>query len=369
MMLRRAFALVAAGSVAFVSACAGGDSRETVVVTSVKWVDPDPDAGQDLPEPDVEGSGGDKGSSSSDWQSEYAEVLDDPGAQNFDVPLVTDIDVEFTPEGNYNYALVEANGRGNPELLLSQWSNDAYSNRFARVLVFTTDGGSLEVADQSLTYGAAGAGGFRAGLNASQLGRGFYQTTHSSGTGEGKSTWVEMTGASLNAPYEETDFHAQGLPPLQLVINWQTLEDRAPLEQGELTVSLDDDAIDRIAGGDIVVEGEVVKKTGAELRPEGMPNGEDPSSEYFLLQLDSPQEFTDYRHGGSEYTKSTQYVSLGAREVGARGHMRSNNLEWENFVGERARLTVAPQHVHFQTDTGMPTGALRVGRYENVELL
>ena len=67
-----------------------------------------------------------------------------------------------------------------------------YSDRYASVLVFTTDGGALEVADQSLVYGAAGAGGFRAGLFASQLGRGLYQTTHSSGMGEGQSTWVDL---------------------------------------------------------------------------------------------------------------------------------------------------------------------------------
>ena len=41
MRFRRAFALVAAGSVGVVSGCAGGGERETVVVTSTQWVDPD----------------------------------------------------------------------------------------------------------------------------------------------------------------------------------------------------------------------------------------------------------------------------------------------------------------------------------------
>ena len=54
MILRRALALVAASSVAFVSACAGGDSRETVVETSVKWVNPDGSEIEGEDEPDGE---------------------------------------------------------------------------------------------------------------------------------------------------------------------------------------------------------------------------------------------------------------------------------------------------------------------------
>ena len=364
MMLRRALALVAASSVAFVSACAGGDSRETVVETSVKWVNPD---GSEIEGED--GPDGEKGSSTSNWRELYAKVLDAPGEQNFDVPLATDGELDFTLNGNYNYALVEANGGGNPELLLSQWGDNMHSDRYASVLVFTTDGGSLEVADQSLVYGAAGAGGFRAGLFASQLGRGLYQTTHSSGTGEGQSTWVDLEGSSLVASQESSGFSAMNSSPLHLVIDWMTPEDRAPLDAGELTVHLEESTVERVGGEDVVIEGTVVMKTGAELQPEGMPNGEDPSSEYFLLELDSPQEFTDYQHAGSVYTKSTDSVSLGRREISARGHQYLQNLEWEKVVGQRVRLTVAPQYMHFQTDAGMPVGALRVGRYESVEIL
>lgn len=41
MRFRRALALVVASSVGVVSGCAGGGERETVVVTSTQWVDPD----------------------------------------------------------------------------------------------------------------------------------------------------------------------------------------------------------------------------------------------------------------------------------------------------------------------------------------
>ena len=41
MHIRRALALAVIGSVGVVSGCAGGGERETVVVTSTQWVDPD----------------------------------------------------------------------------------------------------------------------------------------------------------------------------------------------------------------------------------------------------------------------------------------------------------------------------------------
>ena len=100
-----------------------------------------------------------------------------------------------------------------------------------------------------------------------------------------------------------------------------------------------------------------------------MPNGEDPASEYFLLQLDAPQEFTDHNHAGSVYENTTEFVSLGAREIGARGYTNVRSPEWEQFAGKRVRLTIAPQHIHFQTDASMPTGALRVARFQAAEVL
>ena len=70
MILRRALALVAASSVAFVSACAGGDSRETVVETSVKWVNPDGSEIEGVDEPD-----GEKGSSTSSSSLSTGEII------------------------------------------------------------------------------------------------------------------------------------------------------------------------------------------------------------------------------------------------------------------------------------------------------
>ena len=154
-----------------------------------------------------------------------------------------------------------------------------------------------------------------------------------------------------------------------MAVNWHPSQDRAALDAGELTVSLPEKrGLAPVDEPDVVIEGTVVAKTGAELI-DSMPNGEDPASEYFLLQLDAPREFTDHYHATSVYTREAEYVSLGRREISARGHERLDGLEWERLQGERVRLTVAPENVHFPTDASMPTGALRVSRFVSAEIL
>lgn len=363
-----ALACAAACGVVLAGCASGG---ETVVVTATAWVDPDsgevvttevgaPAAPQDAAEsPD-----------GVDWQGEYASVLADPAAYDFSGANPAGVEVEFTPEGKYEYALAEVNGGGNPELLLSSWGTDPGQGRYARVLVLTTDGGALEHSMQALTMGAAGAGGFRAAVEASQLGRGLYQVTGSSGRGEGESTWCDVDGAQFASVSQPSPARLTDSLPLHLLITWTPVEDCSALDAGQQTVFLpEDDNPNQVDGPEVVVEGNVVKKTGAELRPEGMPNSEDPNSEYILLELDTPQEFTDYRHAGEVYTRETDAVSLGMREKSQLGYSHINGTEWETLVGQRVRLTVAPGNVHFQTDASMPMGALRIGRIEKVEIL
>lgn len=363
-----ALACAAACGVVLTGCASGG---ETVVVTATAWVDPDsgevvttevgaPAAPQDAAEShnDV------------DWQSEYASVLDNPSVYDFNGANPAGVEVEFSPEGKYEYALAEVNGGGNPELLLSSWGTDPGQGRYARVLVFSVDGGTLEHSTQALTMGAAGAGGFRAAVEASQLGRGLYQVTGSSGRGEGESRWCDVDGAQLGAVSQPSPARLTGSLPLHLLITWTPVEDRSALDAGQQTLLMPDDEYpSQVDAPDVVVEGNVVKKTGAELRPEGMPNGEDPNSEYILLQLDSPQEFTDYMHAGEVYTRETDAVALGKNEASQLGYTFVDGMEWEALIGQRVRLTIAPGHVHFQTDASMPTGALRVGRFEQVEVL
>ena len=353
----------------FLASCS--TAGETVVVTATEWVDPD--SGEvvttEIGAPSAPEDATEENSGATEWPAEYAKVLDDPEAYNFNVPSPGRDEVDHVPDGEYFYALVEANGGGAPELLLSSMSSDEHSNHFARVLVFSTDGGSLETSSDSLIYGAAGAGGSRAGVEASQLGRGLFQAHWVSGTGDGSTVWHDVDGAALSSPTEPEEMNVQYPRPGHLAVNWHPTQDRAALDAGELTVSLPEmRGLAPVDEPDVVIEGTVVAKTGAELI-DSMPNGEDPASEYFLLQLDAPREFTDHHHATSVYTREAEYVSLGRREISARGHERLDGLEWERLQGERVRLTVAPEHVHFPTDTSMPTGALRVSQYKSAEIL
>lgn len=340
------------------SACS--PSAEPVVVTATAIADPDSSEVYTtvMDEP-----------SAVDWQSEYAKVLDKADTYEFDVANPAGIDMEFVPNGDFQYALVEATGGGAPELLLSQWSVDSYSNRFARALLFSVDSGSLVQASNGLTYGAAGAGGFRAGVEASQLGLGLYQSQWSSGTGDGESVWCLLNGETLETEGEPQGYRATSLPRLHLTIDWTPIADRAPLEAGELTVSIPEaDTPSPVDGPDVVITGTVVKKTAAELEPEGTPNGEAMDSEYYMLELDAPREFTDYSRPGSETTRTAEYVDLGRIENPG-PYSRTQGTEWKALEGKRVTITVDPAYVWFQTGASMPLGALRLGRYKGVEIL
>lgn len=122
----------------------------------------------------------------------------------------------------------------------------------------------------------------------------------------------------------------------------------------------------------IVFSGTVVKKTGAELQAPsglGMPNGEDPGSQYILLELDTPQEFTEVRTGGAdgEHTNWVEYVLLGRREHTKYGS-REEGLEWERCVGKHAEVTVAVGDAYFATDSSMPLNALRLKHYSDATI-
>lgn len=128
----------------------------------------------------------------------------------------------------------------------------------------------------------------------------------------------------------------------------------------------------------IVFSGTVVKKTGAELQAPsglGMPNGEDPGSQYILLELDTPQEFTEVgadRADGAgsaagEHTNWVEYVLLGRRERTKYGS-REEGLEWERCVGKHAEVTVAVGDAYFATDSSMPLNALRLKHYSDATI-
>ena len=186
MRFRRAFALVAAGSVGVVSGCAGGGEPETVVVTSTQWVDPETGEATDTEEPAApeRDAGSERPSLGTDWQSEYEWVLSHPG------DYAVNSAAQYTPDGTYEYALVEATGGGTPELLLAVGGSDT-----TPVIVFTIgEDGKARASTDVLVMGAPGNGGGRLAVWASAGGRGVYQI---SGSSLGKESVSELFALSL----------------------------------------------------------------------------------------------------------------------------------------------------------------------------
>ena len=363
MRFRRALALVVVGSVGVVSGCAGGGERETVVVTSTQWVDPDsgavaePDAGETKAEGEAENA--------ADWRTEYEWILSHPG----DYPV--NAAAQYTSDGTYEYALVEATGGGTPELLLAVGGSDT-----TPVIVFTIgDDGKARASTDVLMMGAPGNGGGRLTVLASAGGRGVYQISGSSLGKESVSELFALNGTSLSGGTKE-NFPSDGLLPDHQLIDWIPVSNLQPLHDGNLTVL--PPSGESASGGDsqtapsnqIEFVGNVVRKTGEELMaPRGldMPNGQDPQSEYFLLWLDQPTSVTGFVGGGTD-TKEIQYVALGSRELWPRGP-EEKNIEWEGRVGERIRILKDKDDIGFPSDTSMPLGALWISPENTFEVL
>lgn len=363
MRFRRALALVVVGSVGVVSGCAGGGERETVVVTSTQWVDPDSgsvvesDAGETKAEGEAENA--------ADWRTEYEWVLSHPG----DYPV--NAAAQYTPDGTYEYALVEATGGGTPELLLAVGGSDT-----TPVIVFTIgDDGKARASTDVLMMGAPGNGGGRLTVLASAGGRGVYQISGSSLGKESVSELFTLHGTSLSGGTKE-NFPSDGLLPDHQLIDWIPVSNPQPLHDGNLTVlppsgeSASRGEPQTASSNEIEFVGNVVRKTGEELMaPRGldMPNGQDPQSEYFLLWLDQPMSVTGFVGGGTD-TKEIQYVALGSRELWPRGP-EEKNIEWEGRVGERIRILKDKDDIGFPSDTSMPLGALWISPEDTFEVL
>ena len=110
MRFRRAFALVAAGSVGVVSGCAGGGEPETVVVTSTQWVDPD--SGEVVESAEAEEPGGE---AAAEAEAEApAEEAAAPADTAEDAPVVVDSNGDLLVTGNVEAWSTEQARKGRP---------------------------------------------------------------------------------------------------------------------------------------------------------------------------------------------------------------------------------------------------------------
>lgn len=358
MTLRRAVALCVVGYVSMLAGCAGGDARETVVVTSTQWVDPDSGEVVESGEPEAAADGGSGARAEHvDWQSAYEEVLSHPG----DYPVNSA--AQYTPDGTYEYALVEATGGGAPELLLAVGGSDT-----SPVIVFTVEDGKARASTDVLMMGAPGNGAGRLAVWASAGGRGVYQISGSARSPESVSELFTLDGTSLRGGAQET-FPSDGQLPDHQLIEWVPVRNPQPLHDGTLTVlnafgesvassaaAADSGPAIVAANGDAVFTGNVEAWSTDQARQgRPTPNDENPDNVYYVLVFDSPVSVTANK-AGSQVAQESPFARLGSVQYSKYGTIDNTN-GWDRYVGKRVRLHVPAGDFGYSSDASLPFGS------------
>lgn len=134
---RRALALVLAGSVGVVSGCAGGGERETVVVTSTQWVDPD--SGEVVESAEAAEPGGDAAEVEAEAPAHAAE----------DAPVVADSNGDLLVTGNVKGWSTEQARNGRPAPANEDPDNVYYVLVFDSPVNITATKAGSQVAQES----------------------------------------------------------------------------------------------------------------------------------------------------------------------------------------------------------------------------
>lgn len=301
------------------------------------------------------------------WAATYRSILANPGEYPVNPAA------RYTPTGEYSYALVEANGGGNPELLLA-----VEGTEFNPVIVFTTDGaedGTATASTENLIFGVASAGGARSRLESSAAGTGVYQvdSRSTSPTATSQKYTLDGTGLAKSGPSE--DFDNMTILPDHQVIKWTPSTDISALRAGlagsiapEGFIAGGRNGTDLVdlsefeggpsdkpsASGDTVTLNGVIRAWSTEeaLQGQPAPNPEDPNNVYYVIIFDKPVEITGMK-AGSDYTQVNDFGVVGKKE-----RQRDDSAEWEPYVGKRVTLTVPTKTFMYPSDTSLPLGGL-----------
>lgn len=364
MILRRtrtsSIAILATLSATTLTACGTGDGgRETIVMTSTTFVNPDgsevdpahfPDWAKEPSPQNQEGEG--------DWMSEYEYVIAHPTEYTFETEALVE------PTGSYSYALVEATGDDVPELLLKQDSSE-----FAPVLVFTIgDDGKAHPSTNVLIDGVRSAGGSRAAVVASATGEGLYQENHNGMRPEVDFQLYSVDGDTLTKVGAPEEAHIDAIPDKYQQVTWTSTTDPSALQQGAPAAAAPAEGAQDEAPADdeVLGEGEFVG-TVEELTIEealAQAGADDPSapesgSKYWVLHFDGPQDISATK-GGSRgpVTQTTEYFRLGYSEITSSGSSDAGT-EWAQYVGKRVKVSLDPNTLSWPSDVSYPLGSLR----------
>lgn len=302
--------------------------------------------------PDTAGS---SEASSDSVSKAYSEVLDNPDRYAFTSGA------DYSLNGEYEYALVEMTGSGSPELLLQAMSVDHINP--VRIFSIAADG-TLVAPEDTLVSGAAGAGGYRAGIHASTAGDRIFQAEWHSLNPEISVREFILQGDGI-APNGEEWKDDQQTPSGELIdITFHPLGDRGPLETMQETTGSDDNN-DAGAAEPIpapapesgnTVTGTVRVFTAPELAQfQGLdrtPNGEDAAHRFAVFLFDSPTLFTAKSSGnaGNLQEREANMILLGSQTPYASD---PGGFELE---GQHLSLSFDQNGCWFPSDTSMPLG-------------
>ncbi|MFV8396122.1 hypothetical protein [Corynebacterium hindlerae] len=112
-------------------------------------------------------------------------------------------------------------------------------------------------------------------------------------------------------------------------------------------------------------EGTVALKRALEVvSSAGLPSGEGPDNEYFMLMLDSPQPVTAIKPGPDRpVTNTVDSIGLAKKEFTPYGVI-DNTAPWRLYEGKRIRLHINTKSMGYQTDASLPWGKPRVDSFQ-----
>lgn len=276
-----------------------------------------------------------------------------------------DYDAMEEPTGDYWYALVRMTPDGVvPALLLKQDTTFGISS----ILTFQYDTGSGAVtqASDTLSEGAASAGGYRGGLSAAGDGYGLLSTEFSSGTGEGFTFRMVLDGDKLRSDviwqgniFEDTDTAIEEIGTAD--IDWHNVSDTSALASwtpgappSASTAPAEPEpepSAEPVTDGDrIVFTGTLGSYSYTEvltLQEISEPNpGSDRGETYWLIVLDTPQNMT--------------LCSIGSEMGTYEGEVRIVNVTGadglEQYDGQKLTVSIDAGHTWWPSDTSLPLG-------------
>ena len=131
----------------------------------------------------------------------------------------------------------------------------------------------------------------------------------------------------------------------------------APAEEAAAPADTAEDApvvVD--SNGDLFVTGNVEAWSTEQARKgRPAPAGESPDDVYYVLVFDSPVNITAIK-AGSQVAQESPFARLGSLRYNKYGTFDNSN-GWDEYVGKRVRLRVAPNHFSYSSDISLPFGS------------